>query len=252
MNMQEIADAAHILSGAQHVVALTGAGISTPSGIPDFRGNEGLWTREDPMEVASLRGFRRDPQRFYRWFQPLLEPILSATPNPAHYALAELEQAGKLRALITQNIDGLHQRAGSRAVYELHGHLRSATCVTCEHQAPSGHVLETARKGKSPRCQCGGHYKPDVVLFDEALPRGLFWLAQYEMEQCDALVIAGTALEVFPVSDLPHSALRRGTPMIIVNKGPTHLDEQAAVIIREDVATALPAILKQMERAVAR
>ncbi len=247
MDQIAVARAAQIMRGARSVVALTGAGISVPSGIPDFRSDGGLWKLDHPMEVASLRAFRANPQRFYDWFRPLLGRLQAAQPNPAHLALAALERAGALKALITQNIDGLHQRAGSREVYELHGHLRGATCLECELQAPTAPLLERVRCGEIPRCDCGGLFKPDVVLFDELLPRGLFWLAQSAVETCDVLIIAGTSLEVAPVGDLPLAALRRGARIIIVNQGETYLDERADVVLREDVAEALPAIVHELQ-----
>jgi NAD-dependent deacetylase len=245
MDMDGIARAAGLLREARRVVTLTGAGISRPSGIPDFRSEGGLWQLDDPLAVASLRGFQADPRRFYDWFRPLLGTIVAARPNPAHMALAQLERAGRLMAVITQNIDGLHQAAGSREVYELHGHLREATCVGCGAQAPSRALLERARRGEIPRCACGGAFKPDVVLFDEILPRGLYWLALRALEMCDALIVAGTALEVAPVCELPLVALNRRARLIIVNQGRTYLDDRADVVLREDVAEALPAIVEQ-------
>ncbi len=249
MDQAGIEHAARILRGARRAVVLTGAGFSKPSGIPDFRSEDGLWAHDDPAEVASLRSFWDNPQRFYTWFRPLLEHILAAQPNPAHLALAELEQRATLQAVVTQNIDGLHQRGGSREVYELHGHLRSATCIWCERQVPSDPLLARMRRGELPRCGCGGAYKPDVVLFDEPLPRGLVWLAQRAIDSCDALIVAGTSLEVAPVSDLPLRALRRGVPIIIVNLGATYLDARASIILREDVAQALPAIVAELRQA---
>lgn len=242
MDRHAITRAAQIIHDARRIVALTGAGISRPSGIPDFRSQGGLWARDDPFEVASLAGFRVDPRRFYSWVRPLLDTIAAALPNPAHQALAHLEGAGRLTAVITQNIDGLHQRAGSRTVYELHGHLRGVTCLDCEHQAPAAPLIEQLRRGKIPRCACGGLFKPDVVLFDELLPRGLFWLAQRAIENCDVVLVAGTALEVAPVCELPLAALRRGARLIIVNQSATYLDDRADVVLREDVAEALPEI----------
>jgi NAD-dependent deacetylase len=170
--------------------------------------------------------------------------LLQAEPNPAHHALAALEKMGKLRAVVTQNIDGLHQRAGSHEVYELHGHIRSATCMGCGRQAPAGPLIEKLRRGEAPWCACGGLLKPDVVLFEEDLPRGAYWLAASAMEKADAVIVAGTALEVCPACEMPLEAVKRGKPLIIVNKSPTYLDEQAAVVIREDVAVALPAIIE--------
>jgi NAD-dependent deacetylase len=248
MDQVGVARAANILRSARRAVVLTGAGISRPSGIPDFRSDNGLWERTDPMEVASLSAFQADPRRFYAWFRPLLEHLLAAQPNPAHLALARLERDARLRAVVTQNIDGLHQRAGSREVYELHGHLRSATCLACDRQVPAAPLLERVRGGEVPRCGCGGPFKPDVVLFDEVLPRGLFWLAQRAIETCDALIVAGTSLEVYPVSDMPLAALRRGARIIIVNKDATYLDERADVVLHDDVAVALPAIVEQIDR----
>ncbi len=242
MDCHAIARAAELLRAARHIVVLTGAGISRPSGIPDFRSAGGLWAHDDPMAVASLAGFRADPRRFYSWVQPLIDTIELAAPNPAHLALAQLERSGRLTAVITQNIDGLHQRAGSRVVYELHGHIRSATCLNCEHQAPAQPLIAQVRQGTIPRCRCGGLFKPDVVLFDELLPRGLFWLAQRAIEQCDAVLVAGTALEVAPVCELPLAALQRGARLIIVNQGDTYLDARADVVLHEDVAEALPEI----------
>jgi NAD-dependent deacetylase len=243
MDCHAIARATELLRAARQVVALTGAGVSRPSGIPDFRSAGGLWTHDDPMAVASLAGFRADPRRFYGWVQPLVDTIEQAAPNPAHLALAQLERVGRLTAVVTQNIDGLHQRAGSRVVYELHGHMRSATCLDCEHQAPARPLIAQVRQGTIPRCGCGGLFKPDVVLFDELLPRGLFWLAQRAIEQCDIVLVAGTALEVAPVCELPLAALRRGAGLIIVNQGQTYLDARADVVLHEDVAEALPEIV---------
>jgi NAD-dependent deacetylase len=247
MDQLGIARAIEIVRAAQNVVALTGAGLSVPSGVPDFRSDGGLWDGEDPMQVASLRMFQAQPQRFYAWFRPLLARLLAAQPNPGHMALAALEHAGKLKAVITQNIDGLQQRAGSREVYELHGHLRSATCLSCERQVPSAPLIACVRHGNIPRCDCGGLFKPDVVLFDELLPRGLFWLAQRAIETCDTLIVAGTALEVAPVCDMPLAALRRGARLIIVNQGETYLEERADVVLHADVAEALPAIAQPIK-----
>jgi NAD-dependent deacetylase len=245
MDLNGIDRAAAILSRARRIVALTGAGISTSSGIPDFRSGDGLWAIEDPMAVASLCGFRADPRRFYNWFRPLLGQIQAAKPNPAHAALAQLERGGQLRAIVTQNIDGLHQRAGSREVYELHGHMRSATCLSCEGQTPAEPLLKRVRRGEIPRGGCGGLFKLAVVLFDELLPRGLYWLALHALETCDVLLVAGTSLEVAPVCEMPLSALKNGARLIIVNRDQTYLDERADVVLHEDLASALPAIVEQ-------
>ncbi len=240
----ELAKARELVAKAKRVVALTGAGFSTPSGIPDFRSAAGMWAKLNPVEVASLAAFRRDPERFYSWFRGLLDTILAARPNPAHLALAALEAAGRLGGVITQNIDGLHQRAGSRRVFELHGNLRGATCLECGRQVPAEPLLPALRRGEAPRCRnCGGLLKPDVVLFDELLPQGLFWLAHKALDECDLLIVAGTSLEVAPVCEMPLSVLAHGGHLIIVNREPTYLDSQADAVIHDDVATAIPAIV---------
>ncbi|MDZ4720940.1 MAG: NAD-dependent deacylase [Roseiflexaceae bacterium] len=246
MQHEQIQAAAALVRDAQKIVALTGAGISTPSGVPDFRSDVGLWQQHNPFDIAALTAFRRDPQRFYRWFQPLLERLIVAQPNLAHCALAQLERAGRLHALVTQNIDGLHQRAGSREVYELHGNMRSATCLECDQQIPGAPVVAKARHGAALHCSCGGAYKPDIVLFEELLPRGLVWLAQRAFDTADLVIVAGTSLEVAPVCEMPLAALRRGAKLIIINHGETYLDARADVILRADVEQALPAIVEQV------
>lgn len=246
MDWAKIEHAAQLLARARRVVALTGAGISRPSGIPDFRSDSGIWAQYDPMEVASLRSFRRDPRPFYGWYSMLHRTLQNAEPNPAHEALTMLQDTGRLEAVITQNIDGLHQRAGTREVYEMHGHNRSASCQECGMSVPFAVLLDDIRRQRVPYCSCGGAFKPDVVLFDEELPRGIFWLAQRAVERCDVLIVAGTSLEVFPVSDLPLAALRRGAKVIVVNLEETYIDKQAEVVLYEDVAEALPAIVNAM------
>jgi NAD-dependent deacetylase len=241
MERQLIERAAQLLRASHSAVAITGAGISTPSGVPDFRSKHGLWQSE-PSTIACLGTVQREPQRFIRWFQPLLEKLIDAQPNGAHEALVQLERLGSLCAIITQNIDGLHQRAGSGEVYELHGNLRSATCLACDHQIPGAALVARARRGELLRCACGGVFRPDIVLFDELLPRGLFWLAQRAIDRADIVLVAGTSLEVAPVCDLPFVALQRGARVIVVNQSPTSLDTYADVVLRADVAEVLPAI----------
>ncbi|NPA06902.1 MAG: NAD-dependent deacylase [Chloroflexi bacterium] len=234
-----------LLKGARFAVAITGAGISTPSGIPDFRSDTGLWQRYDPMEVASLWGFRLHPERFYAWIRPLLEPLLTAQPNPAHHALARLEAAGRLHAIITQNIDGLHQKAGSRRVYEVHGNLEHMVCLDCGWRGPLKDFLtpEILTGQALPRCPtCGSVLKPNVVLFGENLPWGVWLEAQRAVEQADVVLVAGSSLEVAPVSQLPYEAYQRGAQVILVNLSPTYMDRYAAAVLRGDVAQVLPAL----------
>ena len=239
-----VEQAIELVAGARHVVALTGAGISTPSGIPDYRTpKSGLWENAlDMMEVASIAGFRRHPQTFYEWLRPLLEVIRQATPNPAHLALAQLEAAGRLQAVITQNIDLLHGAAGSKNLYELHGHLRELVCTTCHYVVPAGAALETfLNTGQVPRCaRCRHVMKPNVVLFGELLPWKAMRLSRSHTRAADLMIVAGSSLEVAPAGDLPEIAREHGARLIIINYLETHLDEQADVVIRADVAEMLP------------
>lgn len=241
--------AADLLRQAERAVVLTGAGISTPSGIPDFRSEgTGLWSRDEPMEVASLNTFRTAPERFYHWFRPLARQIFNAQPNPAHTALAELEKAGHLRMIATQNIDILHQKAGAQHVVEMHGTLATLSCTQCFQQFQSGEYLEPfIEKGVIPHCpNCGGILKPDVILFGEQLPQKAWMEAQREARQCDLMLVAGSSLEVLPVAGLPMQALDRGAHLIIVNNSPTYLNVRADLVILEDVAQVLPAIAEQV------
>jgi NAD-dependent deacetylase len=238
--------AAQILRTSNYTVALTGAGISTPSGIPDFRSpGYGLWQQVDPMEVASRWGFERHPEKFYAWVRPLASALAAARPNSAHRALAALEAAGLIQAIITQNVDGLHQRAGSRNVIEVHGHLREATCLVCDTRQPDANLLEQFRAGgQVPRCACGGVLKPSVVLFGEPLPADAVRAAEEAIARCDAMLVAGSSLEVIPVGDWPAEVAIQGGNLIIVNQTPTPLDHGAAVVIHGDVSEVLPAIAR--------
>ncbi len=238
-------EAADLLREAGRVVILTGAGISTPSGIPDFRSTQnGLWQHYDPMEVASLTAFRMHPERFFAWIRPLLQYILDARPNPAHDALAALEVAGRVHGVITQNIDGLHLRAGSKTVHEVHGTLNSLTCVSCYTRYPAeGFIQPFVDTGIIPICpRCGHVLKPDVILFEEQLPLSVWNAAEQAACECDLMLVAGSSLEVMPVAGLPMAALRCGAKIIVVNQSPTYVDARAEVVVAEDVATALPKI----------
>jgi NAD-dependent deacetylase len=242
--------AAQLLRNARHAVALTGAGLSTPSGIPDFRSEgSGLWEHANPMEVATIYGFRENPQRFYDWIRPLAALIHRARPNPAHIALAQLERLGLLRTLITQNIDGLHQQAGSRHVAEVHGHVRAAVCMTCYAVVPAdAYLAGLIADGRVPCCgHCGGVLKPNVTLFGEALPAQALLEATQAARRCDVMLIAGSSLEVSPAADLPDLARANRAKIIIVNLSHTHLDAEADVLIRGDVAEALPQIAARLQ-----
>jgi NAD-dependent deacetylase len=239
----QINQALDILQKARHVVALTGAGISTRSGIPDFRSPEsGLWDRYDPMEVATMTAFKQTPQRFYEWINPLLQTIMTAQPNSAHLALAQLEAHGPLKAVITQNIDALHARAGSKTIYEVHGHLREATCMHCLQTYQTEVVMaDYLVDGQVPRCPaCGGILKPNIILFGEILPVTIMNRAKRHARDCDVMIVAGSSLEVAPAGDLPMLAKYAGAKLIIVNFSETHLDYLADVLIHADVVDILP------------
>lgn len=254
MDNKKIAQAVELIQHSSHAVALTGAGVSTPSGIPDFRSpGNGLWKKVDPFSVASIWGFIEQPQNFYDWVKPLAKLTLTAKPNPAHFALAELEALGKLHAIITQNIDNLHQRAGSKRVLELHGHLRQATCIRCYHMIDAAPLFEKfIHDGQVPLCEvCGGVMKPNAVLFGEMLPVGVMYEADQESRKCDVMIVAGSSLEVAPAADLPALAKQHGAMIIIVNKSSTYMDGQASVVLREDVAVALPRIVHEIKKQAA-
>ncbi len=248
MNLNEtiIQIAADLIRHATRIVALTGAGISTPSGIPDFRSaNSGLWEQADPMVVASLPAFLRDPKPFYQWFRPLLDTILQAQPNPAHQALAYLESAGKLKAVVTQNIDDLHTKAGSQTVYELHGHLREMTCMQCQQVDLAAPVLSTfMADGHIPHHHCGGVLKPSVIFFGELLPQSIYAASVTTLQDADLVMIVGSSMEVAPASELPLVALQNGAKLMIVNFDTTPWDAKAELVIHADAAEALPLIAK--------
>ncbi len=242
---------AAVFRSARRVVALTGAGVSTRSGIPDFRSRDsGLWTKYDAMTVASISSFRYQPKDFFRWVRPLVKTMIDAEPNPAHTALAKLEQAGFLHGIITQNIDDLHRRAGSDRLFEIHGHLREATCTSCYQKHNATNLIEDfARTGALPYCDhCGGLLKPDIILFGEQLPSAIMNEAQALIDEADLIVVAGSSLEVMPAASMPIPALNAGAKLIILNNEPTYLDIRADFVIRDDVADVLPMILQEVLR----
>src|SRR5215213_4351091 len=244
-----IEDAAVLLRKAERAVVLTGAGISTPSGIPDFRSEgTGLWSRDEPLEVASLSTFRTAPERFFEWFRPLAGQIFYANANAAHQALAKLEAAGHIRTIITQNIDTLHQKAGSRCVVETHGSMQTLTCTNCYHKFEAELFLKIfIDEGKIPTCSyCNGILKPDVILFGEQLPHSAWVTAQRAVRQCDLMLVAGSSLEVLPVAGLPMQAVDHGAHLIVINNTPTYINVRADIVITENVESILPEIAKRV------
>lgn len=247
---EDVEKAAGIIREAETIVALTGAGISTESGIPDFRSpGKGLWEYVDPMEFSSITSFRSDPAAFYKLAGKLVPVILKARPNKGHKALARLEKNGKLGVVITQNIDNLHQRAGSENVIEVHGNLQRAKCIKCDAEVS---VLVLAEKlfqrGEiPPKCDaCGkGILKPDVVLFGEKLPEDAISKAWNAAENCDLMLVVGSSLVVQPVNLLPGVALGHGARLIIINNESTHMDPSADVVIHERIGDVLPEIVER-------
>lgn len=244
-----ISSAARLISESQKAVVFTGAGISTPSGIPDFRSpGTGLWEHFDPMEILSLTSFRKNPEKFYSWLKDLLITTANAQPNPAHLALAQMEKVGKLRAVITQNIDGLHQKAGSMHVIELHGSLQTATCLNCQQEyAATPFTQALVESGTLPRCPtCQNLLKPAITLYEEMLPEKAWQDAEALCSQADLMMIIGSSLEVIPAAHLPEIAVRNQARLIIINYSPTHLDTYADVLLPYNAAAALPALVQEV------
>jgi NAD-dependent deacetylase len=236
---------ADLIRESECTVALTGAGISVPSGIPDFRTpGEGLWENVNPMEVAHIDAFRSDPVRFWKFYKPRLHSLDGIEPNRAHEALAELERWGLLEAVITQNIDMLHTKAGSERVIEVHGSIRSATCQGCGAQFElAGLEALFDEEGVAACPGCTSLVKPDVVLFGEFLPAEAMAEAESLASRADLLLCVGSSLEVYPVAGLPSVTMARGGRIAIVTKGPTPYDGDAAVRLEGDVAEDLPGVV---------
>lgn len=243
-----VANLARLLEGANHAVVLTGAGISTESGVPDFRSKGGLWEKYDPMEVASMDTFLREPERFWHFHRPRFEMVASVDPNPAHAAVAELERRGVVRAVITQNIDGLHRRAGSDEVIEVHGSLGSGRCLRCDFRVHVDELLSRADATVDgvPRCDCGFQLKSDVVLFGEMLPSEQIEAAFAHAEEADVMLVIGSSLLVAPVSNLPGLVLANGGKLAILTEGETPYDARATVRLRTRAAETMPLVLEAL------
>lgn len=229
---------AELIGQRQPCVALTGAGVSTESGIPDFRSATGIWAQYDPLEVASIEAFRRDPAKVWDFYAKRLDVLGEAEPNVAHHALAALEEKGLVDAIVTQNVDGLHQRAGSKDVVEVHGSIRSATCPGCS-QTLTADELELPL----PRCpSCETVVKPAVVMFGELLPVAALERATELARGAALLLVVGSSLEVWPVAGLPRETVLHGGELAIVNRDPTPYDGQAVLVARASAGEVLAAV----------
>jgi NAD-dependent deacetylase len=231
---------AELIVSSGPVVVLTGAGISVPSGIPDFRTPmTGLWANVDPMEVAHISVWRRDPERFWSFYGQRFAILDGKEPNGAHLAVAEMERRGLVSGVITQNIDGLHAAAGSDPI-EVHGSIRTASCLEC---GASYSLAETRARGDVPRCDCGAVLKPDVVLFGELLPERAMLRASVLASSAGLMLAIGSSLEVWPVAGLPEETLNAGGKLAIVTMGETPYDEVADVKLSGDVVAELEAVV---------
>jgi NAD-dependent deacetylase len=225
-------DLAALIREAQPCVVLTGAGVSTESGIPDFRSPTGIWTQFDPFEYGSIQAFRADPEKVWRFYAPRFAMLAEAEPNAAHRALAELERLCFIQAVVTQNIDLLHERAGSRNVVEVHGSIRTSSCPRCGGSYPLAEVLPQVDETGIARCTaCGAVLKPDVVFFGELMPADAMDGALRLAREAALLLVVGSSLEVYPVAGLPQETLDAGGRLAIVNRGPTSYDRRAGVCI---------------------
>lgn len=236
---------AELIAASSSVVALTGAGISVPSGIPDFRTpGKGLWSKVDPMKVANIDAFHADTRAFWDFYRPRFDMLADKEPNPAHVALAELEAAGRLDAVITQNIDRLHRKAGTRELIEVHGSVATSSCTSCASRWQLEEVEALFDSDGIAVCTtCRGKVKPDVVLFGEMLPVEAIERGRELAEAADLMLCIGSSLEVFPAAGLPEVTLERGGSLAILTQSRTPYDRRAEVRLDGDLAEQLPAVV---------
>jgi NAD-dependent deacetylase len=248
---EDIRKASKILMNSENAIILTGAGISTESGIPDFRGNSGIWEKYKPQIYGNIQSFLKDPSKFWKLAEEIAPTLFTAVPNPGHFALAELEKMKIIKAIITQNIDELHQKAGAIIVYEVHGNINRFTCLGCRASYTKGQILNKLKRRKTspPSCDyCGAPLKPSVVLFGEPLPNFEKFMSIDLAKKADVMLIAGSSLTVAPVCDLPILTLNGGGKLIIVNDQPTYLDDKAEIKINNKTGIILPLIVEEIKK----
>lgn len=233
---------------ARRTVALTGAGISAESGLGTFRGKDGLWSKYDPASVASIESFAQDPRKFWNFAREIGWIFINAKPNPAHIALAELEAMRQLDAVVTQNVDGLQQRAGSRRVIEIHGNAGRIICTRCLAKYSTEKMVDRLSQQDVPTCErCGGPLKPDVVLFGEPLPKKELDLAVKKMRSADLLLAVGTSLEVYPAASLPEVARKSGAKIVSIDSKRTSWDNLCDYKISGPAGEILPRIVQAIK-----
>ena len=247
---KKIDEAVEIIKNSTNIVVFTGAGHSTESGIADFRSEGGLWSKFDPSIYASYHYFLRDPSLFWKMHSELEEIVVNAEPNPGHHAIAELEKIHKVHAIVTQNIDMLHQRAGSGShnnipIYELHGSYGTLECIKCDREF---HYEDIDTKSvEYPVCECGGFIKPKVILFGESLPPGVLEGAMNACSQCDCFIMAGSSLTVSPANFMPSIAKKNGAKVIFVNLENTCMDDCADIFLKGRTGVILSEILNKIK-----
>ena len=241
---------ARLIASSRRIVAFTGAGISAESGIPTYRGEGGTWTQYDPDKYASIEYFRRDPGYYWSFFKNVrMAAMQDAAPNGAHLTLAEFEKQGVLTAVITQNIDGLHRRAGSSKVLELHGNTTRFYCLKCREPYSLDDVCLILEREPIPQCgSCCGVIRPDVVLFGEHLPNGVLEEAYQAANECDLMLVVGSSLVVYPAADIPVHAKQNGAKLSIINLDPTPMDDLADLPLHLPAASLLTAVMEKLSR----
>jgi NAD-dependent deacetylase len=235
-----------IIATSDQIVAFTGAGFSADSGISTFRGAGGLWSKYDPDIYANINIFMQDSTYYWNFFKDERYPVIKkAKPNEGHFYLVELEKLGKLYRVVTQNIDGLHQVAGLSNVIELHGNTRKIYCLNCDKTYTLDETFELLKKELPPKCKCGGTLKPGTILFGEPLPQAALEMAKIAAKNCDLFIVLGSSLVVYPAASMPRIAKNNGAKLVIINIDPTPMDEIADLVINDNAAKVLSAVIKR-------